>query len=107
MSIAQQLEEAAGPSPEIEKAFEAFMAHAKKKAHDKLGYSKGRKYWRIYTEDRAGGKSAYGFFNPETGDLLKPDGWKRPAKGPRGNVMDKGSWDRAAGVYGIGGMVKP
>lgn len=33
-------------------------------------------------------RSAYGFIANETGDLLKADGWKRRAKGIRGNLGD-------------------
>lgn len=44
----------------------------------------GKRYARlvIVTNQR----SAYGFIDPTTGDLLKADGWKRPAKGLRGNI---------------------
>jgi hypothetical protein len=82
-------------SPETEGAFKSFMADAQKRVHDKLGYTKGKKYWRIYREVGDDSKSAYGFFDPATGDLLKADGWKRPAKKARGNVMDKSTWHRA------------
>jgi len=66
-------------------------------APDKLGYTKGGRYWRIFVS--RGGKedqrSAYGFFEPATGNLYKSDGWKRPAKGVRASVLDKSTWNRA------------
>jgi len=66
-------------------------------APDKLGYTKGGRYWRLFVS--RGGKedqrSAYGFFEPATGNLYKSDGWKRPAKGVRASVLDKSTWNRA------------
>ena len=54
---------------------------------------RGPKYTRIVRQiisddGRTVERSAYGFIVNETGDLLKADGWKRPAKGIRGNVGD-------------------
>jgi len=81
-------------------AIDAFLQYVRTKRIDstmELGVLKGKKYWKLY-KMRAGdemSKSAYGFINPATGDLLKADSWKRPAKGIRGNVNDKSTWDRA------------
>lgn len=49
----------------------------------------GVRYVRIVSKD-PGAKtgSAYAFVEIATGDVLKPDGWKRPAKGARGNIYD-------------------
>jgi hypothetical protein len=35
----------------------------------------------------AGGACAYCFVDLTTGDILKPGGWDRPAKGVRGNIL--------------------
>lgn len=54
---------------------------------------RGPKYTRIVRQQVASTgetveRSAYGFIANDTGDLLKSDGWKRPAKGIRGNLGD-------------------
>jgi hypothetical protein len=46
----------------------------------------GPKYARIVRVS-PGERSAYGFIDLATGDLLKSDGWKKPAKGVRGNMF--------------------
>ncbi len=49
---------------------------------------RGTRYVRVVTVDRGGrgGRSAYCFVDLTTGDLLKPAGWKGPAKGARGSI---------------------
>lgn len=50
---------------------------------------RGVKYVRIVSRDlKAKTGSAFAFVEIATGDVLKPDGWKRPAKGKRGNIYD-------------------
>jgi len=51
----------------------------------------GQKYIRIVQEDRGGGtgRSAWCFVERATGNVLKCDGWKRPAKQPRGSIYSK------------------
>lgn len=49
----------------------------------------GKKYLRIVKTDGAS-RSAHSFIDLANGDVLKPDGWKRPAKGARGNIFDAG-----------------
>lgn len=53
----------------------------------KLTYTRGPKYIRIVsgTGDQ---RSAWAFVDTTTGNVLKTDGWKRPAKGIRGNIFD-------------------
>ena len=46
------------------------------------------KYWRIEIFEFGKASSIHAFVDKETGDILKPAGWKAPAKGPRGNVTD-------------------
>jgi hypothetical protein len=48
----------------------------------------GRKYIRIVREDVKGsGRSVHCFVDAANGDILKADGWKRPAKHARGNIF--------------------
>ena len=46
----------------------------------------GPKYARLVTVNY-GQKSAYGFVDLTTGNLLKSASWKAPAKGVRGNIF--------------------
>ncbi len=46
----------------------------------------GKKYIRVISEE-PGSRSVYCFVDAETGDILKADGWKRPAKGARGSIF--------------------
>lgn len=47
----------------------------------------GKKYIRIILQSaHREGRSVYCFIDAETGDVLKADGWKRPARGPRGSI---------------------
>jgi hypothetical protein len=51
--------------------------------------SQGKRYARIVAIDPDhGGKSAWAFIDVANGDILKPDGCKRPAKHARGNIFD-------------------
>jgi hypothetical protein len=51
--------------------------------------SQGKRYVRIVEIDpHHGGRSAWAFIDVATGDILKPDGYKRPAKHARGNIFD-------------------
>ena len=47
----------------------------------------GHKYARIVRDDGSS-RSVFCFVNKATGDILKADGWKGPAKGARGNIYD-------------------
>lgn len=46
----------------------------------------GQRYIRVICADGVAHRSAWGFIDAETGDILKADGWKRPAKGARGSI---------------------
>jgi len=52
-----------------------------------LSFTKGSKFWRIVAVS-SGSRSAWGFLDTQTGDILKTAGWKTPAKGARGNIFD-------------------
>lgn len=52
----------------------------------------GRRYARIVSQSVfqgavQNGRSCWGFIDLGTGDVLKSDGWKRPAKHARGNIF--------------------
>ena len=91
----------AGAKPSFDGAMGKFKAHAQKQIDDyyaanfpnsktkpTLHYSDGEKYIRV-TKVEPGQKtgSAHSFIDKATGDVLKPDGFKRPAKGARGNIF--------------------
>ena len=90
---------AAAAKPTLERSMSKFKAHAQgvindyykanfpKQTPPTLHYSDGEKYIRVTRVD-AGSKtgSAHAFIDKATGDVLKPDGYKRPAKGARGNI---------------------
>jgi hypothetical protein len=48
----------------------------------------GARYARIVVEDNPSSRYAYGFIEFATGNLLKSDGWKTPARHPRGNLRN-------------------
>ena len=61
----------------------------------------GRRYVRLVSTDKnldTKNRSAYGFIDLKTGDLLKTSSWDKPALGARGNVFNPD--------YGMGGCTK-
>ena len=56
---------------------------------------RGKKYIRITEGDAGGPRSVWCFVERATGNILKAEGWKRPAKHARGNIYDA---DPLAGV---------
>lgn len=62
---------------------------------------RGMRYVRVVTvQPGRGGRSAYCFVDMTTGDLLKPHGWKGPAKGARGSIYAADSL-AGCGPYGV------
>lgn len=59
---------------------------------------KGKVYWRI-VKDEGSSRSVYCFVEKATGDILKSESWKRPAKGIRGNILAGNAMD-AVTPYG-------
>jgi hypothetical protein len=63
----------------------------------------GRKFVRIVRADRhkdpatgqvkMGGRSVWGFVQISNGDVLKAEGWKKPAMHARGNINNANPWD--------------
>lgn len=63
----------------------------------------GQKYVRFTKRLGTSNRSAYCFVDLRNGDILKPDGWKRPAKHARGNIRigNAANWfNGALGPYG-------
>jgi hypothetical protein len=60
----------------------------------------GSRYAKIVKSDGVS-RSVYGFIDLINGDLLKAAGWKTPARGARGNVLDKNSWKNAITPHGM------
>lgn len=53
----------------------------------------GRKYDKIITVGTSQ-RFVHAFVDRETGDLYKPEGWNKPAKGVRGNIATpEGLWE--------------
>ncbi len=59
----------------------------------------GRRYVRVVRTDVAE-HSAHCFVDRTNGDVLKPAGWKGPAKGRRGNIFDAHHGLKAVTAYG-------
>jgi hypothetical protein len=72
----------------FEKALQRFLHAAQSQAKPtyEIDIERGRRYVRVLKKDRQGGRSAYGFVDKLTGDVLKAASWKSPAKGARGNI---------------------
>lgn len=66
----------------------------------RLHATHGRRYIRIVaTIDPQ--QSAFAFIDRTNGDVLKPNGWKGPAKHARGNLNDPGKGLRWIGPHGV------
>lgn len=66
---------------------------------------KGKRYARIVRQETDDNgkiitRSAHAFIDLTNGDVLKPDGWKAPAKHARGNLFDEFGGVKHMGVYG-------
>ena len=59
----------------------------------------GKRYARIVYSDGCS-RSAYGFIDMQTGDILKSAGWKGPAKHARGNINSEKPLS-CCGPYGV------
>lgn len=55
----------------------------------------GKRYVRIVQHDTSA-RYCYCFVDKQTGDVLKSDGWKKPAKHARSNI-----WDDDLGLSGL------
>ena len=66
-----------------------------------LSVDPGRRYARIVRNESHGRRSVYGFIDLDNGDILKAEGWRKPALHARGSLDDPESWAKAAEPYGI------
>lgn len=73
--------------------------------HETLGIQWGKKFARIVTQTVEGApRSAFGFIEIATGNLLKTASWSAPAKGVRGNIRvgdASNGWNGAVGDHGM------
>ena len=64
---------------------------------------RGKKYLRIVRNENNHNcypkQSVWGFVDVKTGDILKADGWKKPAKHSRGSIYNEDPW-KGMGIYG-------
>jgi len=101
---AQVLRETKRFVSEMQKMLDRYHAEKFPRQGIVLKMMKGKRYYRIvahatFDGEEGSGTSAWAFVDKETGDIFRPAGWKRPAKHPRGSVLDKSSWKRV-GPYG-------
>lgn len=69
-----------------------------------IGVMLGKKYARLVTEFAGRTRSAFAFVDLTNGNILKCDGWSRPAKGPRGNIRNGDAFDLWKGAFtNVGG----
>ncbi|MGY8682457.1 hypothetical protein Q2941_32475 [Bradyrhizobium sp. UFLA05-153] len=71
-----------------------FVATAREKTNLELGYEIGQRYARIHKPGfNDSGRSVFCFVDLTNGNVLRPDGWKRPnlkvKNSVRGNVHDE------------------
>ena len=82
----------------IDDLVDNFMNHLNNVMDKPDGYSydlntRGSKYYKVVMNTRGShsdfnSRSVYCFINKRNGDILKPAGWRGPAKGRRGSVID-------------------
>jgi hypothetical protein len=63
-----------------------YASHYKHVEPSVLELDEGLKYVRVWSVSH-GSRSAYCFVDKTTGEVFKPDGWKKPAKHARGTVF--------------------
>ena len=66
---------------------------------NELTFMRGKRYVRVISNAH-GSRSAFCFVDRETGDVLKPAGWKGPAKHARGNIYDADHGAGGVTAYG-------
>ncbi len=67
----------------------------------------GQKFARIVNQDSQ--RMVYCFIDLSNGDILKADGWKKPAKGKRGSIWNDGldvGNGKPCDLYGSGLYIK-
>lgn len=88
---------------------------------DRLELERNKRYIRVWSQgvnpdgsDKAHDRSAFAFIDltggkvqgvpTVIGDVLKPDGWKSPAKHARGNIFDDQNGLQNVGPFGVSCM---
>lgn len=61
---------------------------------------RGQRFIRIAVAERGQNRSVWCFVDTTNGDVLKPAGWKKPAKHARGNIFDE--WNGLKQCTGYG-----
>ncbi len=80
---------------------EHFAKHYPKSMAPMITIMTGKRYVRVVKEERVShGRSVHCFVDIATGDVLKADGWKRPAKNPRGNIYSPLHGQEGVTVWG-------
>jgi len=64
-----------------------YKAWGGKNETTRVEFETGKKYIRVVRADQSS-RSAHSFIEIETGNILKSDGWKRPANGSRGHITN-------------------
>lgn len=109
-------EQAHEDAPDFDAAMQRFLDALQKMSDDhiaanyphslrKVFYGEaGPKYVRVISHegpmDKPITRSAFAFVERSTGNILKPDGWKRPAKGIRGSIFNENPLV-GVGPYGV------
>lgn len=62
-----------------------------------LSVERGLRYAKVVVDDGHGHRSVWAFVDTATGDVLKPEGWAKPAAHARGNLLGGPVLDRATG----------
>jgi hypothetical protein len=65
----------------------------------KLSVEYGRRYAKVVASDR-NQRSVYCFLDMSNGDILKAEGWAKPAKHARGSLHEPSSWKDAVTAWG-------
>jgi hypothetical protein len=96
--------------PKFEASLMAWLAGAQAKIDDHyrtrfptletpiLTLERGRRYIRVVRADSSS-RSVFAFIDAN-GDVLKPEGWKKPALHARGNIFDASGGLAGVGPYG-------
>jgi hypothetical protein len=100
------------PNASFLAAFEGFMSKANAMLKDyyekkwpnggpapSLSYEQGLKYIRI-VKDYGNQKMSFCFIDKSNGDVLKCEGWKKPAKHARGNIFSAENGLEGINAYG-------
>lgn len=73
----------------VDASYDQFMPKPRNIDGPVLSIEKGRRYARIIATSHGDHRGAWGFIELSSGNLLKANGWKNPAKNfARGNILN-------------------